>query len=357
MTLNIGLPRFIQGSARADLADAVARCLPLSLRRLLARYHRRLIFQIEDGQARAYLVAGLETQVFGGFDPNGDLHLPGMNGGQRHDRPPRIEVHLPSESVLRRRVSFPAQVRVNLHQVLRYELDRISPFKPEDVVFDFMVLPGPRSAERIQVELALCRRDQVEAWIERLAALGAPVERIAWVGAWPEANLLPAERRPQARRFALNAATTLGSIAVLLAVAVLLSPLWQRDQTIQRLDTQLKRLRAQAAEVERTRQELERVRQSSRAVIERKLQQPRLLELLRELTERLPNDTWVQNLEFGPEQIEIRGESGQASALIAILEQSPLIEGVAFGSPVTQIAQTGKERFNISFRYTSGERP
>ena len=33
---------------------------------------------------------------------------------------------------------------------------------------------------------------------------------------------------------------------------------------------------------------------------------------------------------------------------------SQFFKGVSFGSPVTQIARTGKERFNIAFRYVRG---
>ncbi len=361
MALSPDFYRFIQrivlDGKGAVLVESIPACLPQALRRLLGRYHRRLILRVEDGQAQVQLVAGFETQALGIFDPSRDTHLPGMNGTPRRDRLPRIEIQLPAESVLRRLVSFPSQVRANLSQVLRYELDRLSPFRAEDAVFDYMILPSPKSAERIQLELALCRRDWVDHWIEHLASLGLAVDRIAWQGAWKGANLLPSERRPKPARLYLNRASLLAMAVMLLIGAVLISPLWQRDQLIQHLDIQLKRLRIQATEVERLRQELERVRQGSTLVIQRKLDQPRLLELLRELTERLPDDTWVQNLEFGPEQIEIRGESGQASALIALLEQSPLIEGVAFGSPVTQIGRTGKERFNISFRYTSREGP
>lgn len=353
-----GLHRFVQGIALderwAELAESLTGCLPLTLRRLIARLRRRLLIQVEDGQARVQWIAGLETQELGVFAPDQELQLPGLQPGRHPDRPLRVELFLPESAVLRRRLALPAQVRANLAQVLRYELDRLSPFRPEDAVFDFRVLPGPKAAERIQIELALCRRDRIEPWLGRLADLGAPVKRIAWAGAWKGANLLPPERRPRPQRIYLRGSAILGlTVALLLGIA-LIGPLWQREQLVQRLDGELKRVRTQALEVERVRQELEQVRQGNTAAIERKLNQPKLLELLRELTERLPEDTWVQNLEFGPEQIEIRGESGQASALIALLEQSPLIEGVAFASPVTQIARSGKERFNIAFHYEAG---
>jgi general secretion pathway protein L len=85
-------------------------------------------------------------------------------------------------------------------------------------------------------------------------------------------------------------------------------------------------------------------------VLRQQQEQTSLLALLLELTERLPDDTWIQTLEYNQGLVDVRGESAQATALIALLEQAPSIEGVAFKSPVTQIARTGKERFNLSFR-------
>jgi len=137
-------------------------------------------------------------------------------------------------------------------------------------------------------------------------------------------------------------------------IAILVTPLWQKHYLARQLESEVARLRRQAVAVDEVRQELERVRQSSTFALQRKLEQPRILELLRELTDRLPDDTWVQNLEFSDDQVDLRGESGQATSLIAILEQAPSIEGVSFGSPLTQIARTGKERFNITFRYVRG---
>jgi general secretion pathway protein L len=80
---------------------------------------------------------------------------------------------------------------------------------------------------------------------------------------------------------------------------------------------------------------------------------PRVIDLPRELTVRLPMDL-IQNIDLNKGEVQLRGESTQATALIAILEKSSGVHGVTFASPVTQVAQTGAERFNITFQY---ERP
>jgi general secretion pathway protein L len=100
------------------------------------------------------------------------------------------------------------------------------------------------------------------------------------------------------------------------------------------------------------RDELERARLGSVEVLNRKREQPQMTDLLREVTDLLPDDTWVQTLNYRDGEVDIRGESAQATALIGLLEQGPGISGATFRSPVMQVAQSGKERFHIAFTYS-----
>ena len=134
-----------------------------------------------------------------------------------------------------------------------------------------------------------------------------------------------------------------------------MTPLWQRSQTLETLESEVRKARAQAVQVDQVRQELERARRGSTEVLRQKWEQPRMLAMLRELTDRIPDDTWVQSLEYQNGEVQLRGESGQATALIGLLENAPGIDGVSFRSPVTQVARTGKERFNLAFTYKQSE--
>ena len=115
-------------------------------------------------------------------------------------RPQRTLIVLPVGDVLRRSISFPAQVRDNLQQVVRYEIDRLTPFQADQVLFDTSLSGASRRGDRILVELALCRRDRVDPWLLRLREAGSPVDQVTWEDAWPKANLLPADLRPRRGR-------------------------------------------------------------------------------------------------------------------------------------------------------------
>lgn len=331
--------------------NALIACLPGRIQLLLAHLDRRLLIEPTGSKAQLVLAIGEQREPAGELDLDASMPLPEITQSS-HDAAPKRVLMMPSDSILTRSVSLPAQVRGNLPQVIRYELDRLSPFQARDVLYDFALRPGPKAAPRLTVDLALCRRDLVEVWIKRMRDAGAPIDRISWTGAWPSANLLPVAERPKHRLAVFRLDSLLWVAAVTLLIAALIGPLWQQRQYASMLDAEVRRARVEAVAVDDLRQELERARLGSTAVLQQKWDEPNILVLLRELSDRIPDDTWIQTLDYNNGQVELRGESGQATALIALLEQAPGIDEVTFRSPVTQVPQTGKERFNISLRFS-----
>ena len=354
------LNRFLNGLSRPgsslielpdDLREQLAACLPERVRKYLAQRHRRLIIEPEGALANLSFASSSDRKSVGYVYVDGSTPLPQEVLELGKDRGYSTEILLPAEAVLVRTVSFPAQVRANLAQVISYEMDRLSPFQATEVVFDFALRGGAKRSDRLTLDLALCRRDAVSEWVKRFDEFGVPVDRITWGGAWPHANLLRPEERPRRRQMRLTPTMAFAISAAVLAVATMVTPLWQKTHLLRILTEEVTRLRTEAVAVDDLRKELEAAKQGSTAILKQKVDQPPILGLLRELTDRLPDDTWIQNLEYSLGDVDLRGESAQATALIAVLEQAPGIDSVSFKSPVTQVSRTGKERFNISLRY------
>jgi len=328
------------------------RCLPVRVQRWLALRHPKLVVRPRGDDADLLLQVGDAREPIGGADLR--------TGGPLSDllaQPPRqgwqeTWLELPARDVLLRTTALPAQVRDKLHQVLAYELDRLTPFPAAEVYYDARVLGPVARGTKLSIEVAVCRRDGVTDWLERLREGRSPAARLTWDGAWPEANLLPAAERPRASMVSTLLTQLLVVVVLLLLAAALITPLWQRQQTQEALDLELRRVRSAAVQVEEVREELERARLGSVEVLNRKLEQPRMTDLLLELTELLPDGTWVQTLNVRDAEVDIRGESDQATALIGRLESGRGINAVRFRSPVMQVANTGMERFHISFEYS-----
>jgi general secretion pathway protein L len=342
------------GRALARWRQQLWRCIPRGGRVWLASRSPDLVFVPDGDRAHAFRDVIGERQLLGVVDADSEAALPGgVLAGKRSWRSTILE--LPSDAVLIRGVVLPAQVGANLRRVITYELDRLTPFDAAAVYYDAHVVNEVAQGAKVQVELAICPRASASRWLERLSRAGAPVSRVTWPEAWSDANLLPPESRPRPQRLRMLMPWVLAVVIAALLFAVAMTPLWQKSNDQIRLTQTLRQVSAEAAEVSRLREALDRARLGSVAVLERKRDRPRMTDLLLELTDLLPDGTWVQTLNFRDGEVDIRGESTQATALIGVLERGAGISNVTFRSPVMQIAATGSERFHIAFDYRPAE--
>lgn len=81
---------------------------------------------------------------------------------------------------------------------------------------------------------------------------------------------------------------------------------------------------------------------------------PSTLDVLRELTGLLPNDTWLTGFYFNGNEVTVDGYSMRASLLLIKLGESRFLRDVKFSGPVVK-AQGGKERFRIDMMVNTYE--
>lgn len=342
-------------AALRDLADAwrggLVGCLPGRLRSSLAARHAVLAVRVEGEEATLALERGELHTHLGRVDLGEPSALSEPLAPFRKLNP-SVRLNLPAAAVITRRVELPVQVKKQLQSALAFEIDRLTPFQPDQIYFDYRLPQAESRAGKLVIELAVCLRDQVTPWIERLRAERVYPAVVAWEGSWPGANLLPAGDRRATPGSGRLPKRLLVVLVLMLAVAAALSPLWQKRERVVTLLAAVGQLKPKAEKAAALRKQLEETRKQVELAVNQKNQEPRLVDLLRVLTERLPDDTYVQNLEYTRGAGQLRGESLKATALIGALEEAPGIEGVSFQSPVVQVPNTGKERFHLSFKYS-----
>lgn len=176
------------------------------------------------------------------------------------------------------------------------------------------------------------------------AQLAVAVAIAAWRRVHP-LQLLPPALRP--RRLTRPQLTAMGALAltVALGLTALLVPGYRESRRLVGIDKQIAALDGEVRSVEQTLQDLERKRRLLALIRSLETTTIRPLLVLRELTELLPSDAWLTTVTFDPKGVELTGQAGAASALIALLENSPRLERVEFASPVTR--GRDKEMFRI----------
>jgi general secretion pathway protein L len=275
----------------------------------------------------------------------------------------KVAVALPRDQVLRKQLTLPGVVEPNLRQAMGWDLDRHSPFPPEQLYYDAVVVGREPATGQIRVDLAMALRTQVDAALRRVEGWGAaPVAVVparaadATAAADPSKfNLLPEDRVREVPYWRKWHFWLPVALLVLVGGTAILLPLWQkRDQAIA-LSSVAEEARVKAAAADALRTELERATGDYNFVLGKKFAFPPTVQLLEDVTKLLPDDTWLLQFELkstgrGKETLRemlLRGESGSAGRLVALLENSNLVQQASPRSPMTKIQPGPGEIFDL----------
>lgn len=266
----------------------------------------------------------------------------------RHYRKWPIIVRLRGDLGLRKVVDLPATAREHLGQLLYYELDRLTPFKADDVCYAWRVLETSSEPGRMQVELEMVPKDAVSQAIDLIREHGREADRIELEGSGERAplNLIPRSSLPEDGK--RRSRSFLPLLALGLAVTAVAIPFLQQKKMIKQLATEVADARAQSNESLLLRERLDILSSEMRFLVTIKNEQTTMAELLAELTGLLPDHSYINELQIRGTGIQLHGLSDKASDLISLLDQSPMLASPQFRSPVIRDPRSGKERFQIS---------
>ena len=181
---------------------------------------------------------------------------------------------------------------------------------------------------------------------ELIAAYGAALKGIIKLPM--EINLIPdaLRKRPsKAGRYMLFGLTGLLILSVLAWGG---GNIFHQRRYVKRLNAEIQRLHVAVAEIEKIRIKVKGVEDRILFLNSFYGDDVSVLEVLKELTVKIPKSAWVQNLTFSAGEVRIDGSANSSSELVSLLDASGMFEEVAFISPISRAG--GKERFRIKFR-------
>lgn len=266
-----------------------------------------------------------------------------------------IEISMAPGLALARDVELPAAARENLDQVLAFEMPRLTPFSAEDMYYGHRVTGRRGAMLRVRLEAAPKRiADRATGWLEGWTLRPAPAARRRSASPAAEAVLgFRDVRYGSSRRRGMQAA--LFSLNLLLAAAAVAIPPWQEQRRLDAAKARLEEVRGVAEAASATAREIERSWARGRFIAATAADRVATVELIEELSARLPDGTWVFRLELSGGKLQLHGSSSAAASLIAALEDSPMLSNVRFASPVVREGSTGRDRFHIAAAAEGGE--
>jgi general secretion pathway protein L len=259
-----------------------------------------------------------------------------------------VVLRLGQELGLRKLLDLPLAAREDLDSVLKYEMDRISPFGSGGVSFAYRVAHVKQQERRILVEVEIVPRNVVDRVLAIAERLGLEPRRLELAGGIPGTalNLLPREASATSRMSRRDLA--LAGLALVVGGAAMTLPLYQQHATAVDLDRQAI-IEKQAAEGSLLlRQRLDDVVSTMNFIFDQKNATVMTTRVLAELTRRIPDEAYVVQLHVDEREVRMHGYAQSVSDLIGSLARSPLFREAKFLSPITTDPRTGQERFQIA---------
>jgi general secretion pathway protein L len=234
-----------------------------------------------------------------------------------------------------------------LEKALAFELARISPVDPSDVYFDFHISRAEdRSAD---VSLRVVHKRSVDAAVAMCRQASLAVAEIRFGGELRAAdwrrfpidrNALVSAQWQQWRIFALSA------LALIFATMLIAASYLRGNLILTDLQRQILSTQPHARQIERLRSEISSAAQIP-SILSRQKSQPSTVAILAEVTQILPDDTWLTALEISNKKLRLQGYSRSASHLLPRLDNSHLFANARFEAPLTQDSAGAQQRFDV----------
>lgn len=166
-------------------------------------------------------------------------------------------------------------------------------------------------------------------------------------------NLLPKETRKKPSR--IGHYTLIGLVALLLLFGAAWGggTLLRQQMRLGAMEEEIERLSSEVVTVSKTQERIREIEDNLQALKAIRGGNPLTLDVLRELTQTIPETAWLTDFKLTEKGIQLSGYAESASELIPLLEASPLFEDVVFLSASTRDPRREQERFHIGLSLVS----
>lgn len=256
-------------------------------------------------------------------------------------RMPEIALVLPEGGILARDVTLPRVAAGNAARTIGYDLDRLTPFRQDDVLWSVQRKPGAERGEQAIFRLLVAPRFLVSSALDTLAHAGITPTCISMDSAAETPLTIPlgktAQKSHPVRR-------VLGFCAAVLVAA----PFISQQITLFRLNHAITALNDGRAQAEDIRRRITAFTAAPAALAREEQRIGSPLHIIGTLTDALPDGTFLTALHIHERHVTMEGESAQATRLIGVLEHDAAFSDAAFSGPVTRSENKQMDVFTIN---------
>ena len=247
-------------------------------------------------------------------------------------------LELPVEKVVTRSITVPAQAQKFLAGVVRNQIERLSPWPADNVVYGFDTEADERDAAVVTVRILMTSRTEIDVMRQRLAAQGVTIDRVVARGSHTEGadettrTVTLWSRLQDAAHDGLQHVTRITRVGIGATAAVSIGlSLWAAVSAGS--------IREESEGIAARTKTLQRQVQSRRA--------PSSAASLPPAEVTLPDSAYLSEIRLENATLRVTGLASDAPGLLAPLEQSGHLTSVRFFAPTTRGADGKSFRFSI----------
>jgi general secretion pathway protein L len=258
-------------------------------------------------------------------------------------------LRLNEADVLGKTVSLPLAAERELDQALAFEMDRETPFKPEELYWNHRIASADRQNGRLSVRLSLVPKANLDPLLAALAQIGIHPGRVEISDGADRGFHLPLDGEgSRSRHGPSRLLWPAAACCAALALAAIVIPFLRQELALAGLEREVTAGRAAAAEADSLRQEIARLSGSAGFIEAERDKAGRPLMVLAATTRTLPDDTYLTEMELRQRKVTLSGRSAGAARLIGALAADGEFRNPAFSAPVTRLEALKAELFTIN---------
>lgn len=269
---------------------------------------------------------------------------------------PTVILRFPAEAGLHRRVTLPRAADAALDRVLRFEIDRLTPWPADSVAFGARRLGPAKDGATIGVELSAMPRAQVDAALAALAKAGWTPDVVDLATDDPAGPAGPdlrhsidATRHRALRRLGWLLGIGVGGPA-LAAGLWLIWTVAAEWSTVRQLEDSVATARAATASVRQLQAEVRALEEAGSYLGTQRRGTPYITTLIETVSHAVPDTAWLNEFSLDQGTLRLAGFADDAATLIPALSALPQLDAVAFAAPSVRDPERRQDRFAVTAR-------
>jgi general secretion pathway protein L len=256
-------------------------------------------------------------------------------------------LQVPTGLLLERQVVLPLAAEMDLHGVVAHEMDRLTPFRADDVVWDTTIARRDTKRGQMHVQVTIAPKLHLQPVLDALQQAGLVPTQIQAFG--PGEKRVISLGKTSAKRTwpGLRALRWMQAGSGVMAAMAIAIPFILQSLEQSRVEDRIAAMRSQVAEAEKLRKAIASSTTAADLIAAARNEIGTPLQSIALLTEMLPDDTYLTLLSVRQRKLAVNGRSAAAARLIGALAANPQLHNPAFAAPVLRDETNGGETFSI----------